>query len=144
MTSQNLCKSYLLEREQGIHVWGVDAMWLSLYSAASLNPDTLGAYTATGEVSGAGYSAGGVLLALTPGYPKLSPSGARLVLIDFVDLLLSGASGFTPRQGLIYNKSKANRAVAVVDFANTLPVTTSFGVVWPAPDDNNCIIRLGA
>lgn len=144
MTSQNLCRSYLLEQTQGIHVWGTDAMWLSLYAAATLNPDTLGAYTAAGEVSGSGYVAGGVALTLTPGYPQLSPSGARLVLIDFVDLLITPASGFTPRQGLIYNKSKANRSVAVIDFANTLPVTTSFNVVWPTPDDNNCIIRLGA
>lgn len=143
--TQNLCKSYLLEREQGIHVWGTDVMKLALYeAAAALNPDTATAYNASNECVGTGYTAGGVVLVLTSGFPKLSPTGARKVLIDFADIALSPASGFTARYGLIYNASKGNKAVAVIDFANTIPATSSFGVVWPVPDDSNAIIRLGA
>lgn len=143
--SQNLTSSFLLESVQGIHVFGTDVFKLALYSAAAaLNPKTVTAYTAANEVSGSGYSAGGIALALTAGYPKLSPSGAALVLIDFADIGPLSGAGFAYRYGLIYNASKANRSVATVDFGSLLTVTSSYGVVWPTPDDNNCIIRLGA
>lgn len=141
---QNLCSSYLLELHQGIHDWTTDQFKLALYTAsASLDPALVTAYTATNEVSGTGYTAGGFALTLTAGYPKLSPSGAAMVLVDFSDIA-AAASGFSYRRGLIHNASKANRAVAVIDFAQTLSVTTSLGIVWPTPDDNSCIIRLGA
>ncbi len=145
--SQNLCKSYLLERELGIHVWGTDQMKLAIYSSiALLDPDLVTAYLATNEVSGTGYTAGGVNLALTAGFPKLSNTpGVRKVLIDFVDVTINPANwSMGARCGLIYNASKANRGVAVVDFGSLLQVTTSFGVVWPVPDDSNAIIQLGA
>lgn len=143
--SQNLCSSFLLELHQGIHVFGTDTFKQALYSgSASLDPKLVTAYTATNECVGTGYVAGGSVLALTPTYPKLSPSGAALVLVDFVDLGPIAGAGFSYRYGLIYNASKANRAVAVVDFGAILQVTSSYGVVWPLPDDNNCIIRLGA
>lgn len=142
--SQNYCSSYLLELHQAVHNWSTDQFKLALYSAAaSLDPKLVTAYTATNEVSGSGYGAGGFALTVSPGYPKLSPTGAPLVLIDLADIAAS-ASGFSYRSGLIYNFTKANRAVAVLDFAAVLAVTTSLGVVWPVPDDNNCIIRLGA
>lgn len=143
--SQNLCSSFLLENLQGIHVLGTDVLKLALYTgSASLDPKLVTAYVATNECVGGGYVAGGQVLALTPGYPRLSPSGAALVLVDFVDMGPVSGSGFSYRYGLIYNSSKANRAVAVVDFGAILQVTASYGVVWPLPDDNNCIIRLGA
>jgi len=143
--SQNLCNSFLLELCQGIHAFGTDVFKLSLYTAAAqLDPNSLGAYTAANECVGTGYSAGGIALALTAGFPKKSPSGAPLILIDFVEIGPLAGSGFSYRYGLIYNSSKANRAVATVDFGGLLTVTSSYGVVWPSPDDNNCIIRLGA
>lgn len=143
--SQNLCKSYLLELHQGIHVWGTDQMRLALYTpSAVLDPDSVTAYTVTNEVSGTGYTAGGPALVLASGFPRLSPTGARIVLIDFEDVALDPANGFTTRYGLIYNASKANRAVAVLDFGLGYVAVSSFGVVWPVADDNNAIIRLGA
>jgi hypothetical protein len=143
-TSQNYCSSYLLELHQAIHDWRTDQMKLALYTAsASLDPTLVTAYTATNEVSGSGYTAGGFALTVSPGYPKLSPTGAPLVLIDVADIAAS-ASGFSYRYGLVHNATKASRAVAILDFAAILAVTTSLGVVWPVPDDNSCIFRLGA
>jgi hypothetical protein len=139
---QAMTRSYLLEREQGVHVWGVDVMMLSLYTG-TLDPDTLAAYTAVNEVVGAGYAAGGVALALSAGFPMLSPSGVRKVLWDFADVVFNPAS-FTWRSGLIYNASKANRSVAVLDFGQDQIATVNATIVWPDPSDNLAIIRSGA
>lgn len=142
---QNLCRSFLLEVLKGTHAFQTDTFKLALYTpAAVLDPDSVTAYSATDEVSGTGYTAGGVALTLASGFPKISPTGAYKSLVDFEDVLLNPANGFTTRYGLIYNASKSNKAVAVIDFGIGYPVTVSFGVVWPVADDANCLIRLGA
>lgn len=143
ISSQAMCKSYLLELHQGIHVWGVDQMKLALYQAtAVLDPDTIGAYTAANETVGTGYVAGGYNLVIPAGFPKVSTI-SRKWLCDFNDILVNPAV-FSTRRALIYNSSKANRAVAVVQFGYTYNPTVSFGIQWPPGDDDNCIIRLGA
>lgn len=141
--SQNLCKQYLLESSLGTHVWGTDVMNLALYGdTANLDPDVITAYTATGECAGTGYVALGQALTLTAGYPKLSPT-SRQVIIDFVDTLWTPAA-FQTRFGLIFNRSKANKAVAVLDWGLVVNVTAAFQVTWPVPDDSHAIIRCGA
>ena len=140
---QNLCKSFLLESLEGIHDFRVDQMKLALYTSdADLDPETVTAYTATDEVSGSGYTAGGFDLAVASGYPKLSDTAYK-ALVDFDDVAET-CSGFTMRRGIIYNSDKSNRAVAVVDFGVDYVVTSSLGIQWPPPSDSQCLIRLGA
>lgn len=141
MTSQNITKSFLLECLQGVHVIGTDVLKLALYSVA-LDPDLVTAYSATNEIAGTGYVAGGVALTLTATFPKLSTT-ARKALIDFADVAIAPAA-FTARTGLIYNFSKANRSIAVVDFGHSYVAVHNFNIVWPSPDDSHCLIRLGA
>ncbi len=141
--TQNVCKSYLLEEQQGIHQWGVDVFKLALYSSgAVLDPATTTAYSAVFESAGAGYPAGGFPLTLLPGYPKLSPTAFKS-LISFQDIVVNPAF-FATRYGLIYNSSKQNRAFAVMDWGIGYFATIDFGIQWPSADDDNCIIRLGA
>lgn len=141
--NQNLCRSYLLELHEAIHNWLTDQFKLALYTpSATLDPASTTAYTAANEVAGVGYVAGGVPLLVTPGYPLLSPAGK--VLLDFADIHINPASGFTTRYGLIYNASKANRAVAVLDWGYQYAPAVALDIVWPTPDDNDAIIRLGA
>lgn len=145
---QSICQSYLLELTQGIHVWGVDQFKLALYGDAAVLDYTTAAYTAAGEIAGTGYVAGGFNLALTAGYPKLDPNaqaGNPRVLIDFADINVDPAA-FTTRYGLIYNSSKQNRAVAVLDFGQDYVSTASFVLAWPDPGGINsqAILRLGA
>lgn len=145
MISQAICKSYLLESQLGIHDWQTDVWKLALYTdVAALDADTIGAYTAVNEVAGVGYVAGGIVLALTAGYPKLSlTAGVRKVLWDFADIVINPAA-FTARQALIYNTSKANRAFAVIDFTQDYQAFASFGLMWPAPTDSGAAVTLGA
>lgn len=143
ISSQLMTKSYLLEVHQGIHVWRTDQMKLALYQqTANLDADVIAAYTALNETVGTGYVAGGFNLVSTPGFPKVSPT-SRKWLMDFADIVVPAAL-FSTRRGLIYNASKANRSVAVVQFGYTYNPTVSFSIVWPPNDDDNCLIRLGA
>lgn len=142
--SQNLCNSYLLELHQAIHDWTVDQFKLALYtSAAQLDPKIITAYTNAHEAAGTGYVAGGYDLVIPPGFPKLADSGRPLVLIDFNDIAVNPAF-FATSYGLIYNASKANRAVAVINWGTGYFATVDFGIAWPEPDESHCIIRLGA
>ena len=145
MTSptQNLCRSYLLELHQAVHNWTTDQFKLALYtSAAQLDPNAITAYTTDHESAGTGYVAGGFDLVIPPGFPKLV-DGRPLVLIDFNDIAVNPAF-FATAYGLIYNSSKANRAVAVIDWGSGYFATIDFGITWPPPDESHCILRLGA
>lgn len=113
MASQILCNSFKAELFQAVHNFTAgtgDVFKLALYtSAASLSANTT-TYTTTNESSGTGYTAGGV--ALTSVTPALSGS---TVIVTFANPTFNSIS-VTYRQALIYNSSKANRAVAVFIF----------------------------
>jgi hypothetical protein len=137
---QALCTSFKRELLQGIHDFsqsGGDDFKIALYtSAATLGPATA-TYTTVGEVSGAGYAAGGKSLA------RLGPSSdGTTALIDFADLSWTDAS-FTARGALIYNATEGNRAVAVLDFGVDKTVSSgTFTIQFPAADAANAIIRI--
>src|SRR5690554_1898213 len=114
-----------------------DTFKIALYtSSATLGAGTT-AYSATNEVSGTGYVAGGnTLTSVTP-----TTSGTT-ALVDFADTSWSNAS-FTARGALIYNSSKSNRAVAVLDFGEDKTVSAgTFTIQFPAADASNAIIRI--
>lgn len=140
MSSQGLCKSFLLETQEATHDWSSDTFYIALYdTSATIDTDTT-AYTTDHEITGTGYTAGGVELSVASGYPVLDGS---TVLVDLDDVVISGAA-FTVQYALIYNASKANRAVAVLDFGQPYLATTSFTIAWPDPTVSSCIIRFGA
>lgn len=114
-----------------------DTFKIALYtSSATLGAGTT-AYSATNEVSGTGYVAGGnTLTSVTP-----TTSGTT-ALVDFADTSWSNAS-FTARGALIYNSSKSNRAVAVLDFGEDKTVSSgTFTIQFPTADSSNAIIRI--
>lgn len=109
--STALCTSFLLEMAQGIHDFSSDTIMAALYSDdASLGASTT-AYTTDGEVTGSGYSAGGVQATVRSGYPQIV---AGRVEIRF-DPIEWETTTLTYRGVLIYNASKANRAIKVID-----------------------------
>lgn len=110
---------------------------IALYtSSATLGASTT-AYSATNEVSGTGYTAGGnTLTNVTP-----TTSGTT-ALTDFADTTWSTAT-ITARGALIYNSTNANRAVVILDFGSDKVSTAGdFTIVFPAPDSTNAIIRI--
>ena len=111
---------------------------LALYTnSASFDASTT-AYTATNEVAGTGYSAGGgTLTNVTP-----TTSGTT-ALTDFADLTFSSAT-ITARGALIYNDTAAgDPSVVVLDFgADKTSTAGDFTIVFPTADASNAVIRI--
>lgn len=122
-----ICNSYKLELLQGIHE-AADEYRIALYTAAvDLNKDTT-AYSTTNEVVGTGYTAGGAVLA---GFT--TALSGDTAYIDWTTDPSWASSTITARGCLIYNATKANRAVAVYDFgANVSSTNGTFTAVLPA------------
>lgn len=132
-----LCQSAYLDFATGVHQ-PQDRYMIALYNAnATINHRTT-AYTSQGEVDGDGYKSGGTLL---KGYEAklLTKGGNAVAYIDWDDpqwensTLKAGAA-------LIYNASKANKAVTVLDFGREYASGNGiFMVVLPEPGDTACI-----
>jgi hypothetical protein len=119
------------------HDMDTDVFKIALYtSAATLDASTT-VYTTSDEVTGTGYTAGGNTL-----------TGATVTLtgttafVDFSDTSWSTAT-ITARGALIYNSSKSNKAVAVLDFgSDKISTGGTFTIQFPVNDATNAIIRI--
>jgi hypothetical protein len=136
---QGLAVSFKLELLQAVHNFTTDTFWMALYgTSASLSPGNA-VYTTAGEVTGTGYTAGGQALTITGGYPATSNTGA---VVTFNPPTWTGAT-FGTLGAMIYNASKANRAVAILSFSAPYYVTGSnFTVNMPAADSYNAVVRI--
>lgn len=130
---QTQTTSFKLELYQAIHDFTSDTFKIALYTAsADLNAATT-AYSTANEVAGSGYTAGGIALTgVTLG------ADGYTAYVNFVNAAF-GAS-VTARCALIYNSSKANRSVAVLDFGSD-KTSTSFTVTMPATTASAALIR---
>lgn len=132
---QGLCSSFKQESWLGIHDLATDTIKIALYTAsATLGPSTT-AYTATDEVTGVGYLPGGI--ALTGGQVLLSGTTAYATFNNPTFTTVA----FTCRGALLYNSSKNNRAVAVLDFGNDKTANGTFTIQMPAATASSAIIR---
>jgi hypothetical protein len=115
-----VCDSYTKEVMEGVHLVA-DTYKIALIKPASAG--TLGAATAnysdlaTDEASGTGYSAGGLTLSGTA-----TALAGGVASLDFADAQWTSAS-FSAAGALIYNSSRSNKAVCVLDFGGTYTVT---------------------
>ena len=132
---QTQTTSFKAELYQGIHDLTTDVIKIALYTAnADLNADTT-AYTTTGEVANTGtYSAGGSQL--TP--ITVSTSGYT-AYVGFPNISWTGT--ITARCALIYNASKGNKSVAVLDFGSDKTMTPTFTITMPVNGPTTSLIR---
>ena len=132
---QTLTTSFKQEVLLGVHDLAIDTLKIALFTAeANLNADTT-VYSTANEVVGTGYSAGGVALT---GVTVLT-SGTT-AYVNFNNVVWTPAA-FTARGALIYNFSKGNKSIAVLDFGSDKTATTSFTVQMPANTANAALIR---
>lgn len=119
-----------------VHNLSTDIVKLALYlESADLSPATT-VYSTTGEVSGTGYTAGGATVTIaTPVISGVS------VYVDINDLTFSGTVSLTARGALLYNSSKSNKAIAVLDFGINRRMN-NFTVIFPQPNIRDAIIRI--
>ena len=138
MIVQTQTTSFKAELYQGIHDLTVDTLKLALYTAEANLDESTTAYTTTQEITGTGYSAGGNVVTGV----AISSSGYT-AWVTFNNVVWT-SSAFTARCALLYNASKANRSIAVLDFGsdktctNTFPV---FTVVMPGNAATTALIR---
>ncbi len=143
---QTATTSFKVELFQAIHNFGPtspDTFKIALYTGqSSIGPDTT-AYTTDNEVSGTGYVAGGAELVISqsPTY-GINTQQVPTAYVSFQNVSWPGAT-FIARGALIYNSSKANRSVVVLDFGSDKVVTDwTFAITFPVADANTAIIRI--
>jgi len=137
--SQAMCSSFKQQLFLGEHDLDTDVIKMALYiSAATLDASTT-VYSTSNEVSSSGtnYTAGGNTL--TGATVSLSGTTA---FVDFADTSWTTAT-FTARGALIYNSSKSNKAIAVLDFGSDKTSTSgAFTVQMPANTSTDALIRI--
>ena len=109
---------------------------IALYDALANLDSSTTAYSATNEITGSGYVAGGQTLTIIP--PN-SNNSAYTAWVSFQDVTWNPAS-FTCRGALIYNAT-TGAAVCVLNFGSDKTAVNTFTVTFPTADATNAIIR---
>lgn len=138
--TQAVCVSFKSELLQGVHNFasaGGDTFKLALYtSSATLDASTT-AYTTSNEVVGTGYTAGGNTLTNSG-----VSTGSGKAYTSFSNTSWS-SSTITARGCLIYNSSKSNKSVVVLDFGGDKTSTAgTFTIVFPTFDSTSALLIL--
>jgi len=147
--SQAMCTSFKVEILGGVHAIGTpptrattakDVFKAALYLATgSLGAGTT-AYSVTDEVSGAGYSAGGITVsnATAP-----TSSGTTAYWTPSASLTYSNVTLTTAFDAvLIYNSSQSNKSVAVYTFGPQTVTAGTFILTMPTNDASTALLRI--
>jgi hypothetical protein len=131
-------KQALLDGEMDFSSGTSDVFKIALYTSSATMSASTTAYSATNEVSGTGYTAGGNTLSVV--VPTTSGTTAFL---DFADSTWATAT-ITARGALIYRSSgSGNPAVAVLDFgADKTSTGGAFTIQFPTADSTSAILRI--
>jgi len=152
--TQSMCTSFLGELMTATHNFGVspvrgastaDTFKGALYLAsATLNASTT-AYSSTGEVTGTGYTAGGVTVtnataptstnsSTTAGVGYWTPSAS----LTYTTVTLTTAFDTV----LIYNSTQSNKAVSVHTFGSQTITAGTFTLTMPSNTTTTALLRL--
>lgn len=135
---QALCNVYVLDVQEGLHQPGDDYKIALYVGAASLDKNTT-EYTATGEVSGPGYVAGGMSLV-----DRVVVLDGDVAIVDFANSIWPVAS-ISARGAMIYNATRANRALSVYDFGQDITSTNAeFRATLPPATAEEAVIQLSS
>ena len=134
--AQTLTTSFKQQLLQGVHDFSADTFYMALYTANADIGAATTVYTATGEISGTGYTAAGQVMT------GISVSVTdTTAFVNFSNVVWTPGA-FTARGALIYNFTEGNKSVAVLDFGADKTTTTSFTVVMPTNSSTTSLIRL--
>ena len=138
---QTATTSFKVELAQGVHNFGPtspDTFKIALYTGLSeIGPATT-AYTTTNEVAaGDGYTTGGETLTIS-----VTPTSSGTIAYWSFDDVEWNPASFTARGALIYNASKSNKSVAVLDFGADKTASNTFKIVFPAANSTDAVLRI--
>ena len=152
--TQAMTTSFMGELMTGTHNFGTapvrasgatDSFKAALYlTTATVNAATT-AYSASNEVSGTGYSAGGV--AVTFGTPPTATNASATAGVAFVTpsasityTTVTLATAFDAV--LIYNSTQSDKAVSVHTFGSQTVTAGTFTLTMPTNNTTDALIRL--
>lgn len=142
MIQQGLTNSFKQDMLQMGQNLATDTLYMALYTAFADIGQLTTAYTTDNEVTGTGYTAGGAAITGVTISTQTTGPNAGTVYVDFNDVSWPGAN-FTARGALIYNTTRSNKSVAVLDFGSDKTFTDANNTVtMPANTATTALIRL--
>lgn len=152
--TQSMTTSFMGELLTGTHNFGVapiraastaDTFKAALYLAsATLNASTT-AYSVTGEVTGTGYSAGGITVtnATVPASTNASATVGTAYWTPSASLVYTSVTLSTAFDTvLIYNSTQANKSVSVHTFGSQTITAGTFTLTMPSNTTSTALLRL--
>lgn len=144
-----ICSSFKQDLMNGVHAFGTsvvragtgaDTFKGALYLATATLGAATTAYSATGEVSGTGYTAGGATVTnATP--PALN--GTEADWTPSASLVWTGLTLATSFDTLLlYNSTQSNKAVAVLGIGAQTITAGTLTLTMPANTAGNALLRL--
>ena len=147
--TQAMCTSFKGELLVGHHNFGTgvvraattaDTFKAALYLASATVNAATTAYSSSGEVTGTGYTAGGVTV--TFGTPP-STSGTTAFVTPSASISYSAVTLATAFDAvLIYNSTQSDKAVSVHTFGSQTVTAGTFTLTMPTNDASTGLIRL--
>ena len=147
--TQAMCTSFKTEILDGIHALGTtvvragtgaDTVKAALYLASATVNAATTAYSVTGEVTGSGYSAGGIT-ATNANQPANSGTTAYWTpsaSFTYTSVTLSTAFDAV----LIYNSTQSNKAISVHTFGSQTVTAGTFVLSMPTNDASTGLLRI--
>ena len=153
--TQAMCTSFKAELMLAVHDFrptGGDTFKIALYTSSATVDANTTAYSATDEVTGTNYTAGGGTLTNLGVVTSNNNASTGTGFTDFSDLTFSNAT-ITARGALIYNSTPSansnanttltNAAVCALDFGSDKTSTAGdFTIIFPSATNTTAIIRI--
>lgn len=145
--TQAIATSFKVESMSGIHALSTSVVrgttaadtWKAalFLAAASLGAGTT-AYSATNEVSGAGYTAGGVTFT----WVAPSSTGTTAFTTPSASFSWTGLTATAFDACLIYNSTQSNKAMGTYTFGSQSTTAGNFSLTMPTNDSTNGLFRI--
>jgi hypothetical protein len=152
--TQSMTTSFLGEVLTATHNFGVapiraattaDSFKAALYLASATVNAASTVYTTSGEVTGTGYTAGGV--AVTNGTPPTATNASATAGVGFwtssASIVYTGVTLATAFDAMmLYNSTQSNKSVAVYTFGSQTITAGNFTLTMPANTTTTALLRL--
>lgn len=147
--TQAIATSFKTDLLNGLHAFGTtvvrgattkDDFKAALYAASATINATTTAYTATGEASGSGYTAGGIVVtnATAPTATGTTAFWTPSATLSWTTVTLTSVDAV-----LFYNDTATGKnAVSVHTFGTQSVVSGNFSLTMPTNDATNALLRL--
>ena len=152
--TQSMCTSFLSELMTATHNFGTaptrgsgaaDTFKAALYLATGTRDASTTAYSVTDEVSGAGYTAGGVVVtnATPPANTNTSATAGVGYWTPSASIVYTGVTLTTAFDAmLMYNSTQSDKAVAVFTFGSQTITSGNFTLTMPSNTTSTALLRL--